>query len=151
METVESQQSEPQQTQQKVKTKSLLNKSPKNKTMEPLSKYISSIMNCKVRSQLKYEVTGKLEDQIEYISIFHAVKRVMMSRTKMKKDHPDKATKVAENLEFCIEKLVAKNVKARLLMKLTEDGKHKVHYKGTNSAIKKLVKVHKTIETDNGH
>ncbi|CAH1187992.1 unnamed protein product [Phyllotreta striolata] len=107
----------------------------------------SRIIKCRERALRKYERSGSLEDEAEYISICNVVKRVMgKAKAKAKGSERGPKEKMARNLERSIGKLVAKNVKSRLIMRLTDDYKHEVLYKGTHSAITQLVKLHRKIQ-----
>ncbi|KAG5895339.1 hypothetical protein JTB14_003136 [Gonioctena quinquepunctata] len=77
----------------------------------PTPIYLLSLMECKNSSERKYLESDKLEDEVEYLRIHKAVQKVLRYRTRMAKDHQQKAKALARILAKCIKRAVARSVK----------------------------------------
>ncbi|KAG5880278.1 hypothetical protein JTB14_020024 [Gonioctena quinquepunctata] len=85
--------------------------------------------------------SNKVEDEVEYLKINRAVKKVLWYRTRMAKHHPQKSKALARILAKSITRAVARSIKYRMLLKTTRSGQYKFKYKGTQSAIEKLIPI----------
>ncbi|KAG5865236.1 hypothetical protein JTB14_029977 [Gonioctena quinquepunctata] len=98
-------------------------------------------MECQSYSVEKYMKSDKVEDEVEYLEINQAVKKVLWYRTRMAKHHQQKSKALAKILAESITKAVARSMKYRMLMKTTLSSQFEFKYKGAQSAIKKLIPI----------
>ncbi|KAG5898679.1 hypothetical protein JTB14_030629 [Gonioctena quinquepunctata] len=114
----------------------------KHSKVIPTPTYLLRLIECKNYSERKYLKSDKLEDKVEYLEIHKAVKEVLCYRTRMAKHHQQKSKALARVLAKCIKRAVARSKTDRMLMKTTLDNKYEIKYKGTQSAITKLIPIH---------
>ncbi|KAG5898676.1 hypothetical protein JTB14_030626 [Gonioctena quinquepunctata] len=126
---------------------------PKN-LMECQSDSVGKCMNSdKIKSKFdtlfeqaeNYEKTNmdkiRKEDEVEYLEINQAVKKVLWYRTRMAKHHQQKSKALAGILAKSITEAVARSMKYRMPMKTTLNSQYEFKYKGTQSAIEKLIPI----------